>query len=212
MRAVLSGAAVLLTAGTLLVAPTGIPSASADGCPAIEVSFARGTTEPPGIGRVGQAFVSSLRGQVGGRSVGTYAVNYPASYDFLAAADGANDLSGHIQYMMTNCPGTRLVLGGYSQGAAVVDVVAAVPFPAIGFNAPLPPDAPDHIAALAVFGNPSTRVGVPLTASPVYGPRAIDLCTGGDPVCSNGNDVAAHSAYDSTGLTGQAAGFVAGLV
>ena len=76
-----------------------------------------------------------------------YAVNYPATYDFLAAADGANDASGHIQWMMDNCPNTRLVLGGYSQGAAVIDIIAAVPFPAIGFNAPLPPDAPDHVAA-----------------------------------------------------------------
>ena len=46
---------------------------------------------------IGDAFVESLRGKVGGRSVGAYAVNYPASYDFLAAAGGANDASGHIQ-------------------------------------------------------------------------------------------------------------------
>jgi cutinase len=211
---VLSGVAVVLAVGALLVAPaavpTGIPSASADGCPPIEVTFARGTGEDPGIGRIGQAFVNSLRNQVG-RSVGVYAVNYPASYDFLAAADGANDASAHIQYMMANCPNTRLVLGGYSQGAAVIDVIAAVPFPAIGFNSPLPPDAPDHIAAIAVFGNPSTKLGVPLTASPVYGPRSIDLCNGGDPVCGPGSDVDAHRAYTG-GPASQAASFAAGLL
>ena len=140
-----------------------------------------------------------------------YAVNYPATYDFLAAADGANDASGHIQYMMANCPDTRLVLGGYSQGAAVIDVIAAVPFPAIGFNSPLPPDAPDHVAAVAVFGNPTAKVGLPLTTSPVWGPRAIDLCNAGDPVCSDGNSIPAHSNY-AGGLTNQAAGFVAGLL
>ena len=78
---------------------------------------------------VGGAFVDALRGKVGGRSVGAYAVNYPASFDFLAAADGANDASAHIQYMVDNCPNTRLVLGGYSQGAAVIDVISAVPVP-----------------------------------------------------------------------------------
>jgi cutinase len=189
-----------------------LPTASADDCPDIEVVFARGTSEAPGLGLPGGAFVNSLRSKVGGRSVGTYAVNYPADYDFLAAADGANDASGHIQYMMGACPGTRLVLGGYSQGAAVMDVIAAVPFPAIGFNSPLPPDAPEHVAAIAVFGNPSAKLGLPLTSSPVWGGRSIDLCNGDDPVCqTNGESVAAHKAY-AGGPTTQAASFVAGLL
>jgi cutinase len=189
-----------------------IPTASADNCPDIEVIFARGTTEAPGLGLPGGAFVNSLRSKVGGRSVGTYSVVYPASYDFLAAAAGANDASAHVQYMMGACPDTRLVLGGYSQGAAVMDVIAAVPFPAVGFNNPLPPDAPDHVAAIAVFGNPSAKLGLPLTSSPVWGSRSIDLCNGGDPICqTDGENVAAHSAY-AGGPTTQAANFVAGLL
>ena len=209
----LLGAAVMVMAALVAAPSASIPTAQAEpACPDIEVVFARGTDEPPGLGRVGSAFVDSLRGQVGGRSVGTYAVNYPATYDFLAAAGGANDASGHIPWMGNNCPQTRLVLGGYSQGAAIVDVLAAVPFPAVGFNAPLPPNVPEHIAALAVFGNPTTKVGLPLTISPVYGTRSIDLCNGGDPVCSGGDDIAAHSNYGPAGLTNQAATFVAGLV
>ncbi len=210
-------AAAVLAAAALLVAPAvtapGItPTAHAQGCPDIEVVFARGTDELPGLGRVGQAFVDSLSGRVGGRSVGSYAVVYPATYDFLAAAGGANDASAHIQYMMANCPNTRLVLGGYSQGAAVIDIIAAVPFPAVGFTNPLPPNAPDFVAAIAMFGNPTTKVGLPMTASPVWGSRAIDLCTLGDPVCSPGNDIAAHSNYVPAGMPGQAAAFVAGLL
>ena len=174
--------------------------------------FARGTDEPPGLGRVGQAFVNSLSGRVGGRSVGSYAVVYPATFDFLAAAGGANDASAHVQYMMANCPGTRLVLGGYSQGAAVIDVIAAVPFPAVGFTNPLPPNAPDFVAAVATFGNPTTKVGLPMTASPVWGSRSIDLCTVDDPVCSPGDNIAAHSNYVPAGLPDQAAAFVAGLL
>lgn len=209
----LLGAVGMVMAALVLTPQSSVPRASAEpSCPDIEVVFARGTDEPPGLGRVGSAFVDSLRGQVGGRSVGTYAVTYPATWDFLAAAGGANDASGHIQWMVNNCPNTRLVLGGYSQGAAIVDVLAAVPFPAVGFNAPLPPNVPAHIAALAVFGNPTTKVGLPLTVSPVYGTRSIDLCNFGDPVCSGGNDIAAHSNYGPAGLTAQAATFVAGLV
>jgi cutinase len=189
-----------------------LPTASADDCPDIEVVFARGTSEAPGLGLPGGSFVDALRSKVGGRSVGSYAVNYPATYDFLAAADGANDASGHIQYMIGACPGTRLVLGGYSQGAAVIDVIAAVPVPAVGFNSPLPPDAPDHVAAIAVFGNPSAKLGLPLTTSPVWGGRSIDLCNGNDPICqTDGESVAAHKAY-AGGPTNQAANFVAGLL
>lgn len=211
--------AVVLTAAALLVAPAisptavgGLGTASAEDCPAIEVIFARGTNDTPGLGRVGDAFVNSLRGKVGGRSVRGYAVNYPATYDFFAAANGANDASARVQYMMNECPGTRLVLGGYSQGAAVIDVIAAVPFPAVGFNNPLPPNAPDFVAAIAVFGNPTAKVGLPMTSSPVWGGRSIDLCNPGDPVCeSGGNNVPAHSAYPG-GATNQAANFVAGLL
>lgn len=211
LRWAVAVAGAVLTAGAMLIAP-GVPSAHADDCPDIEVVFARGTDDLPGLGRVGSAFVESLRGQVGGRSVGAYAVNYPASFDFLAAANGANDASAHIQYMVANCPNTRLVLGGYSQGAAVIDIIAAVPFPAVGFNSPLPPTVPEHVAAVTVFGNPSAKLGAPLTISPVWGSRAIDLCNAGDPVCSDGRDIAAHSNYVSSGLAGQAAGFAAGLL
>jgi cutinase len=198
-------------ASAVVLVPGLSPVAKAD-CPNIEVVFARGTNDAPGLGNVGAAFVDSLRGKVGGRSVGAYAVVYPADYDFLAAANGANDASAHIQYIIGACPDTRLVLGGYSQGAAVIDVISAVPLPVLGFNNPLPADAPDHVAAVAVFGNPSAKLGLPLTTSPVWGGRSIDLCNGGDPVCqSDGQSVAAHRAYVG-GPTNQAAGFAAGLL
>ncbi len=210
------GASAVLSAGILLIAPSAnpaaIPSAAADPCPDVEVIFARGTDEPPGVGRVGDAFVSALRGRTD-RSVGVYAVNYPATKNIFAAADGANDASGRVQYMAGACPDTRLVLGGYSQGAAVMDVVTAVPLAGFGFGQPLPAEFANNVAAVAVFGNPSSKIGGPLTAlSPLYGYKAIDLCNGGDPICSDGRDVGAHSTYVQSGMANQAANFVAGLV
>jgi cutinase len=202
-------AAASLSAASAMSFPLAMPVANAVECNDIEVVFARGTKEDPGIGRVGQAFVDNLRGMVGGRSMGVYAVNYPASYDFLAAADGANDASARIQYIANNCPNSKVVLGGYSQGAAVVDVVTSVPIPVIGFSNPLPPFAADHIAAVAVFGNPSAKIGLPLTTSPVFGTRSIDLCNPGDPICSAGDSVPAHRSYGPDGTAYQAAVFVA---
>lgn len=206
-------AALIAVPAAPIVAPLATATAGADGCPDIEVVFARGTTEPPGLGRVGTDFINDLRTRVGGRSVGTYAVNYPATYDFRAAADGANDASAHIQQMMANCPNTRLVLGGFSQGAAIIDVISAVPIPAVGFTAPLPANAAEHIAAIAVFGNPSAKAGLPLTISPTWGARSIDLCLPDDVICDTiGTNVAVHSTYPETGQTAMAADFVAARV
>jgi cutinase len=210
-RFLLAVPAAVLTAVFALLSPATLPTAAA-ACNDVQVVFARGTDEPVGIGRVGQAFVNSLRGKIGNRSMGVYAVNYPASYDFLAAADGANDASAFIQGVVNDCPNTRLVLGGYSQGAAIIDIITAIPFPAIGFNNPLPPNVPDHVAALAVFGNPTAKVGLPLTTSAVDGGRAIDLCNDGDPVCTSGDNIPAHRVYNSDGSATRAASFVAGLL
>ncbi|MBY0291313.1 MAG: cutinase family protein [Mycobacteriaceae bacterium] len=217
-RGLLMGVAALMVSGVTLVAPvllpsgpTGVASAQPAECADVQVVFARGTGEPAGVGRVGDAFVDALRPLVPGQSVDVYAVNYPASYDFLRAADGANDASAFVQNTVANCPDTKIVLGGFSQGAAVIDALAIANQPTLGFTNLLPPAAADHVAAVAVFGNPSIRLlGGPLTSlSPQYGYKTIDLCNGADPVCSGGDDRPAHSLYVQSGLTTQAAQFVA---
>lgn len=204
------------TAAGLISGP--VPSAGADPCPDVEIVFARGTGEPPGIGRVGQAFADALQPRLGVRSLGTYAVNYPASVNFLTTADGANAAAAHIATMVAQCPATRLVLGGFSQGAAVVSMLAGVAplgntVGNIGSAPPLSADSVDKIAAVAVFGNPAVRFGTPLSTTGLFAGRAIDLCSEGDPICfPGGRDRAAHNAYDGPPYNEQAAGFVAGLL
>ena len=226
--------AAALTVVAMSFAPNGIPTAAAQGCPDIEVIFARGTNDPPGIGLVGQGFVDALRSKVGDRSVGVYAVNYAATFNFLRAAEGATDANNHAQFMANTCPNTKLVLGGFSQGAAVVDLMlgvapnvsamagmSAIPgldaVPGLNLNAlatPMPPDAANRVAAVAVFGNPLGRVMGPLNVlSPAFGARTIDLCNPSDPICDKGDlsNRAPHHQY-VPGMTDQAATFVAGLV
>lgn len=155
--------------------------------------------------------MSALREQTR-KSVGAYGVNYPANKDFLAAANGANDASTHLQQMAVNCPDTKLVLGGYSQGAAVVDIVTAAPISGLGYRQPLPPQAADHVAAVALFGNPSGRAGQLMNAlSPNFAGKTIDLCNPGDPICSAGSQWSSHLSY-VPGLTNRAANFVAGRI
>ena len=74
---------------TIAVLAGPAPLASAEPCSDVELIFARGTSDPLGIGRIGQAHADSLRPQLGGRTLSTYGINYPATYDFFTAADGA---------------------------------------------------------------------------------------------------------------------------
>lgn len=209
-------AAAVLTVPVAMAAGAG--TAAAQPCPDVALVFARGTGEPPGIGRVGQALADRLASQLGGRSLGTYAVNYPASVNFLTTAAGAADAAGHIAGLVVECPTTQVVLGGFSQGAAVVSMLAGVAplgrlVGGIGSAPPLPPGSADRIGAVAVFGNPAARFGTPLSSAGLFAGRAIDLCSNGDPICvEGGRDRAAHNVYESPPYIDRAAGFVAALI
>lgn len=214
VAAALALAAVSVLAPAL--APTNstlIPTASA-ACPDVEVVFARGRQESPGAGVIGNAFVSALRSKVN-RNINLYAVRYPAD---TQVDIGANDMSAHVQSTINGCPDTRIVLGGYSLGAAVTDVVVAAPGPLFGFTNPLPPGADQHIAAVAMFGNGSQWVGPITNFNPAYNDRTIDLCHGTDPICNPADPQTwsdnwpqhAASGYINDGMVNQAADFVAG--
>ncbi|ULP40297.1 cutinase family protein [Mycobacterium lentiflavum] len=186
------------------------PIASADPCSDVEVVFARGTHQEPGLGNIGQAFTDSLTSQLGGKSVGVYAVNYPANDDYHASAPaGADDASGHIRGTVANCPNTKLVLGGYSQGSTVIDLATQA----------MPPTVADHVAAVALFGEPTSQFssmlwgGQPLpTINPIYTAKTISLCAPDDPICSGGGNIMAHVSYIQAGMTNQAATFAANRI
>jgi cutinase len=222
-------AAVLLTACGLLSAP--ITSAAAPPCPDVEAVFARGTGEPPGVGGIGEPFVDSLRSAIGAKSLDVYPVNYEASSDFgdriqfaQSVVDGIKDASGHIEATAANCPKTRIVLGGYSQGAAVAGFVTSASIPA-GVPAeyleflpkPMPPEIANHVAAVTLFGKPSAEwlqnYGAPaIVIGPLYAPKTDELCAPGDTICdgdAGGAPSLAHTEYPVNGMTAQAADYAA---
>ena len=210
--------AVVVATWAPLNAP--IPSASAASCPDTQVVFARGTGEPPGAGGIGQTFVDKLRSRVGGRSVGVYAVNYPASNDWPTGVDGIRDAGAHVVSMAASCPNTKMVLGGYSQGAAVMGFVTSAGVPdgvdPATVPKPLQPQVADHVAAVVLFGEPNVRAmnflgQPPVVIGPLYAAKTIQLCAPNDPVCSDGLEFAAHrtSSYEA-GLIDQGADFAAG--
>ena len=205
------------------------PAAMAQPCPDVELVFARGTGEPPGVGGIGQAFVDAVRGQAGPRTVGVYAVNYPASDNFadragLAATvkDGIRDEGAHVQAMAANCPNTKLVLSGYSQGAVVSGFVtsAEVPASVIAESAPqpLPPEVADKVAAVVLFATPSAEFlrqfdAPAVTIGPLYADKTLQVCDPGDSICSGapgGGPNIAHSLYAVNGAVNQGAAYAVG--
>jgi cutinase len=212
----LVGAAVVTA-----IALTGAPArlANAAPCPDVEVVFARGTFEPPGLGGIGQSFVDAVRAKAAGKSVSVYPVNYPASTDFPTAVQGIRDAANHIEATAAGCPNTRIVLGGFSQGAAVAGFVTSEAVPS-GASAedvpdPMPPNVADHVAAVALFGKPSPKFMKLIDTPPVqigalYASKTIDLCITNDPICAGDGDGANHALYNKNGMTEQAATFAVG--
>jgi cutinase len=224
VRHILGGLLPLLSVSAI---PATAPSASAApaGCANYDISFARGTHDSPGLGSVGNAFASAVKAKVPGKTFSTYGVNYPADFDFAKAGEGAGDLSEHLQDTASRCPDTQFILGGYSQGAAVVDSVISLGIPVGGFyTTPLPADVANRIVAVALFGDPIHRIfngPQPIFITPDLGSKVTDQCADGDPICENvDGDVDAqkadfnanHVSYVSRGLTTQAASFVADRV
>ncbi len=223
--------AVVAGAGTVVAS-----TASAQTCPDVEVVFARGTVESlPPIGLTGLSFVEALRSQLPGRSVAAYGVDYPASSNFgnrLAFAqtvvNGIDDTQGRINFLAATCPRTRIVVGGYSQGAVVAGYAAgervslAPRYAAYASRipAPLTPAVARHVAAVVLvappsarwlrdIGAPALRIGVPFTD------RTVRYCIPGDVVCDGapvGQPNALHVLYAVNGMMFDAARFVAGRV
>lgn len=201
---------------------TPVANAAEDSCPAVEVVFARGTNEAPGVGATGQSFVDALTARLPGKSVDVYGVNYPASLNFGQAADGIVDASNRIQSIATTCPATDIVLGGYSQGAAVAGYTTTDTVPAgfdlpAGIAGPMPASVAPHVSAVVLFGTPDpwfmnlvAQSAPPITIGQSYTAKTLQLCATGDPVCFPGGlDRSAHSSYKDNGMAVQAADFVA---
>ncbi|OBH98694.1 cutinase family protein [Mycobacterium sp. E2733] len=216
----LASAAVGVSGVSASVLAAALPAASAGPCPDVQVLFARGTDDPPGLGPTGQAFIDSLRPRVGASSFDVYPVNYPATHDWTnAGEEGIRDASAHVVSMVHDCPNTKMVLGGYSQGAAVMGFVtsAAVP-PGIDpatVPKPLDPEVANHVSSVVLFALPSDKAmnffgEPPVVIGPLYQAKTIQVCAQGDPICSDGMNFAAHDNYSTnTAMIDQGAAFAA---
>ncbi|GAB10595.1 hypothetical protein GOARA_061_00340 [Gordonia araii NBRC 100433] len=220
--------ALAVISGTAL---TAAPAASAAPCPDIHVLWARGTAEPGApVGYTGLAFVEALRAQTRGKSMRVSGVRYAASDNFRNRGEFAHSVNNgvksaqrDIKRIAATCPRTRIVFGGFSQGAVVAGyaLVDKLQIPrayrayAHYAPSPLPKNITRNIAAVVLFGAPSARfirdVGAPpITIAPRFRPKLAKYCEPGDTICNGapvGSPSIQHAYYLFNGMTVSAASF-----
>ncbi|TXH09292.1 MAG: cutinase family protein [Spirochaetes bacterium] len=194
-------------------------TAADDGCSDVTLIFARGTNEPSGIGQTGQDFVDQLIPRLQGRTLTVRPVEYSASLDFWnSAIEGIADTANAVRNIESQCASTQVVLGGFSQGAAVVGYTtsAAVPEGIDPADVPSPLGAEDaaRVSSVVMFGTPTrSNLGIisapPITIGPSFQEKTLQLCHVDDPVCvDGGREWSAHNSYTSDGMMPRAADFV----
>jgi hypothetical protein len=102
----------------------------------------------------------------------------------MMGASGGPAMAKLVKQALSQCPKTKVLLGGYSQGAMVVH------------NAANSLDA-GQITAAVLFGDPLKAQGVGKLTSD----KVKEFCNMGDPVCLNGGNVMAHITYGSDAET-----------
>ncbi|KIH92224.1 acetyl xylan esterase (Axe1) [Sporothrix brasiliensis 5110] len=235
---------VLLAASTVMSAASLAAAASQDSannsanasaplvCPQLHVIAARETTAPPGFGSASTLVDLILKAFPGATSE---AIVYPAAGNSnrnysLSVTAGVLAVLAQVTQFAAQCPGTVLVMHGYSQGAQILDnafcggpdgdsLLATPPLiqTAIGKN----------VAAIIMMGNPRHVAGLPYNVGnatapgfaarpvgfqcPLYQARIQSYCDSPDPFCANGTDAAFHQGY-GTRNGGDALQFIVGKV
>ncbi|TQN64821.1 Cutinase, partial [Colletotrichum shisoi] len=176
-----------------------------DGTPCRKVTliWARGTTQSGNVGDAdseGPVFFNALASLVGASNLAVQGVDYPASiFGFLAGGDpdGSTTMANLVARAVTQCPSTKIVLSGYSQGGQLVHNAAAK----------LTAAQTNRISAVLIFGDPfdGQRVGTIPTS------KVKVICHEGDNICDGGIIITAdHRNYEDDAPA--AAAFVSGLV
>ncbi|EHA22596.1 hypothetical protein ASPNIDRAFT_36638 [Aspergillus niger ATCC 1015] len=151
-------------------------------CKKLTFIFARGTTEIGNMGTVVGPEVASELATLTGNQVTVQGVNYPADWEgnVSLGSSGGPTMASYVKEALQQCPNTKVVLGGYSQGSMVVHYAANQL-------------SADQLSGAVLFGDPLKMEGVGKLSSS----KVKEFCASGDPVCENGMNVMAHLTYGS---------------
>jgi acetylxylan esterase len=209
-----AGAAALEAAPALAVASSNSP------CATVDIIVARASTEAAGTGAIGALAEEIQKGVKA--TVGIRAVVYPAALSPYEPSVTAGDkaIKAELEEEVTKCPGQKIVLLGYSQGAQIVgDALGGGGGNAKDAGAGDGPETPpaaafatEKVVGVIQYGDPrripgqSFDVGTDTKAEGIFprlknqlltsfAPLIQSYCDNGDPFCAKGLDLEAHLDY-----------------
>ncbi|KAL1866040.1 hypothetical protein Daus18300_006941 [Diaporthe australafricana] len=149
-------------------------------CRAVTLIYARGTTQSGNIGAagdVGPLMMNNLSTIIGASNLAVQGVTYAADiFGFLAGGDaaGSQTMADLATRANTQCPSTKIVLSGYSQGGQLVHNAANL----LKSNQAVV----NQVAAVLIYGDPND--GDPVGSIPSSKVKII--CHDGDNICQGG--------------------------
>ncbi|KAK0732253.1 cutinase-domain-containing protein [Lasiosphaeris hirsuta] len=177
----------------------------------IHMLVARGSTEMPGLGRIG-VVAGNVTLLLPGSTVA--AVNYPATFEqyTVSEATGATIFAKMVAEYVAACPDTKIALLGYSQGGqAVMDALCGNSEEGFMASADLAAGFRASVVAAVTFGDPSHTLDAPwnvgtsnrtgifprrnLTSCEPYTDTIRGWCDEGDVYCDRGNNTRTHGSY-----------------
>ncbi|KAK1525508.1 cutinase [Colletotrichum abscissum] len=172
-------------------------------CRKVTLIWARGTTQSGNVGEAGSegpVFFNALASLVGTSNLAVQGVDYSASIlGFLAGGDaaGSTTMANLVARAVTQCPSTKIVMSGYSQGGQLVHNAASK----------LTAAQTARVSAVLIFGDPFDGQAV----GSIPASKVKVICHDGDNICDGGIIITAdHRNYEQDAPA--AAAFVAGLV
>ncbi|KAF1365632.1 cutinase-domain-containing protein [Lizonia empirigonia] len=161
-------------------------------CTDMTVIFARGTGEMGNMGTIsGPPMVKAIRSKLGADKVTVQGVDYAASVAGNAnlGADGGKVMAQYVQQALKQCPGTKIIVSGYSQGGMVVH------------NAFSNGVSASNVAGVVLFGDPLKSQALPGMATD----KVKQFCGTSDIICGGGGDGGATGSHLSYGSSADSA-------
>jgi cutinase len=193
---------------TATLAATGVTANEflEDGCRPLIFIWARGSTQDGNIGSSpGPQTIDLLKAALGETYVAAQGLEYPASLlDNLRSGgcdpDDAETMRALITQAATQCPSSKIAVGGYSQGAALVHASIEIAAQSVR----------NQIVAAVTFGD--TQKKQDGGQIPNFDPaKTLILCHDGDLVCS-GTIIVTDQHHDYEDLAPTAASFIVSKV